>query len=212
MSDATQTWLLLGEQISAPDTGYIRFDRRTISFGVKGIPQQQGSKTARVYPPRDLRGTLQLILHSEQPHKTFVKCIKAGLFDANAKRLAKWRRNVTEEAIAAMREQQHSNPIEVACSVSVQFFFERPKHHYGTGKNSGKVKASARTFPSVKPDIDKLLRAVYDAITGVVISDDCRIVMSWATKTYTDSPGILVTVTAVEDERLEDLPPWEVSS
>ena len=48
--------------------------------------------------------------------------------------------------------------------------------------------------PAVKPDIDKLLRAVFDGITkGRLWEDDARVVWCLAEKVYGD-PGVTVTL------------------
>ena len=62
---------------------------------------------------------------------------------------------------------------------------QRPKSHFGTGRNAGKLKPSAPKYPAVKPDVDKLSRAVHDALTiANVIDDDSRIVIDHNEKHY----------------------------
>jgi crossover junction endodeoxyribonuclease RusA len=41
-----------------------------------------------------------------------------------------------------------------------------------------------RSWPCVRPDLDKLVRAVLDALTGPVLADDGQVVQLWATKSY----------------------------
>lgn len=50
-----------------------------------------------------------------------------------------------------------------------------------------------RKHPHVKPDLDKLLRAVLDALTGIVYSDDSQVVGASAVKVYVGSgePAVL---------------------
>jgi hypothetical protein len=38
--------------------------------------------------------------------------------------------------------------------------------------------------PTVKPDIDKLVRAINDALTGILFTDDCQVVSISMTKDY----------------------------
>lgn len=47
--------------------------------------------------------------------------------------------------------------------------------------------------PAVAPDIDKLLRAVSDALTGVGYMDDAQIVEVYASKIYADNTYIEIT-------------------
>jgi Holliday junction resolvase RusA-like endonuclease len=48
-----------------------------------------------------------------------------------------------------------------------------------------------RRYPDVKPDLSKLLRAVEDSLTGVLIRDDARIVRASVAKGYGE-PGALI--------------------
>jgi Holliday junction resolvase RusA-like endonuclease len=41
-----------------------------------------------------------------------------------------------------------------------------------------------RTAPTAKPDIDKLLRSVGDALTGILFADDCQLCQVFAHKIY----------------------------
>ena len=45
-----------------------------------------------------------------------------------------------------------------------------------------------------KPDIDKLLRALLDAMTGVVYVDDSQVACIWATKEYGQTAETVVSV------------------
>lgn len=60
--------------------------------------------------------------------------------------------------------------------------------------------------PAVKPDLDKLIRAVLDSLSTTknrktkaiikgVITDDARIISITATKTYHGNPGAMITIT-----------------
>lgn len=69
-------------------------------------------------------------------------------------------------------------------SLLLEFYLRRPKGHYGTGKNAGRVKDSAPCSPAVKPDTSKLVRAVEDALTGIVWHDDAQIIYQVAAKHY----------------------------
>jgi Holliday junction resolvase RusA-like endonuclease len=57
------------------------------------------------------------------------------------------------------------------------------------------------TTPATRPpDLDKLTRAVLDALTGIVWTDDAQVVAVAATKRRSATPGVTVTVTPVEGE------------
>jgi|tagenome__1003787_1003787.scaffolds.fasta_scaffold20940909_2 Holliday junction resolvase RusA-like endonuclease len=66
----------------------------------------------------------------------------------------------------------------------VDFYMMRPKAHYGTGRNAETLKASAPRYPTGKPDATKLVRAVEDALTGVLWRDDAQVVLQRVRKLY----------------------------
>jgi crossover junction endodeoxyribonuclease RusA len=92
-----------------------------------------------------------------------------------------WRTAVTWEATAAM---QGRDPLTGPVLLHVTFHFPRPRSHYGTGRNADRLKESSPSFHATKPDADKLLRAIGDAITGVVVRDDCQLAQVVAVKRY----------------------------
>ena len=53
-----------------------------------------------------------------------------------------------------------------------------------------KGKSVKRDLPTVAPDVDKLLRAVMDALTGVAYLDDAQVVQVTASKQYGETPGV----------------------
>lgn len=71
--------------------------------------------------------------------------------------------------------------------LDVEFSLPRPKSHYGTGKNAGKVKGSAPVVPH--QDVDNLLKGAMDAASGVLYEDDKQVVRVTAVKRY-GSPSI----------------------
>lgn len=110
----------------------------------------------------------------------FVVGKRAVVTDANAKALKPWRALVKAAAVEALhgREPLVDEPLVV----SVEFRFVRPK-------------SVRRELPHVKPDVDKLLRAVLDALTDAhVWGDDSQVVKAAAEKVYAPSAGVLVRV------------------
>jgi Holliday junction resolvase RusA-like endonuclease len=73
-----------------------------------------------------------------------------------------------------------------ALELTVVFHIARPKGHYRSGKNAHLLRDSAPRYPVVKPDATKLLRAVEDALTGVLWRDDAQIVDQHVWKRYVD--------------------------
>jgi Holliday junction resolvase RusA-like endonuclease len=63
------------------------------------------------------------------------------------------------------------------------------------------LKYDAPSFVTRRPDLDKLIRSVLDAITGVLIQDDSQIVGLHAVKKYVNingRPGVTVVAKLVD--------------
>lgn len=150
---------------------------RTVSFWADGVPVPQGSKRA--------------MRHS--------KTGKVVMFDDNDW-LEGWRTLVGVKARAALL-RAGGGPFDGPLDVRLGFYFPRPKSHFGTGRNAGLVKATAPEWHTSKPDIDKLERAVFDALTiaGFWVDDSrpCRVSKG---KKYADGagPGVSVVVSNLE--------------
>lgn len=103
----------------------------------------------------------------------------------NSASLNPWRKKVRNAAKAAMRTASAKlfGP-EIPVYVQMQFCFLRPK-------------STDRVFPTVKPDIDKLERAVLDSLTGVVFHDDSQVVWVNKKKRYEDFQRVEIRVEAM---------------
>lgn len=95
-------------------------------------------------------------------------------------------------AVAALCATQawRQPPTQGVVALEVAFRFVRPKSHT---KADGSLRAGAPLAPG-KPDIDKLLRALLDAMTGVVYVDDSQVACIWATKEYGQTAETVVSV------------------
>ena len=82
------------------------------------------------------------------------------------------------------------------CAIALRLTFTqlRPKSHYRTGKNALALRESAPMYPVGKPDVLKLARGVEDALSGVIWTDDARIVDEKLLKFYGDHPGVMVEI------------------
>lgn len=119
------------------------------------------------------------------------KChVGRGIMVESSKEVGPWRQLVTLAAHNAMSTAGRSI-ITGAVAVDVAFVMPRPK---STPKR--------RTPPATKyPDIDKCARAVLDAITHVIITNDSQVVDLHATKRLAEideSPGAKITITSLE--------------
>jgi len=106
-----------------------------------------------------------------------------------------WRQAIIDAAEDACTWRNSYDPL----AVKLVFILPRPAVHYGRGRNAGSVKESAPRWPISKPDLDKLCRAVLDALTDAgVWRDDSQVVTLAAAKMYgrddSDRPGCEIEV------------------
>ena len=94
--------------------------------------------------------------------------------------------------IAASLQQYRGLALEGRIWVSMEFRLQRPKSHYGTGKNSQKLNKRAPECHTQKPDVDNLAKAVMDAITNINLwNDDCQVNNLCVTKEWVnENPGM----------------------
>jgi len=114
------------------------------------------------------------------------KHVGRGILIESSKKVAPWRQDVREAALKVYQGEPLNEPV----CIRVEFIFPRPQGHFGTGKNSGKLKPSAPIYATSHSlgDLDKLLRSTFDGLSvaagGTVIRDDSLIVETEATKRY----------------------------
>ena len=51
-----------------------------------------------------------------------------------------------------------------------------------------------REYPTVPPDLDKLIRAVLDSLSGIAYIDDSQVVEIIARKSYAEEPGLDISI------------------
>lgn len=112
-----------------------------------------------------------------------------------SKRLKPWRAAIAEAIITA---GWHHDPIlSGPVRVQLDFVMPRPASHYGTGRNADRLKDTAPDWcDRAVGDLDKLCRAVLDAVTTAgAWRDDAQVVSLSATKRY-GRAGVTI---AIED-------------
>ncbi|MGH8381762.1 RusA family crossover junction endodeoxyribonuclease [Pseudomonas sp.] len=55
-------------------------------------------------------------------------------------------------------------------------------------------------FPTKKPDMDNVIKAIYDGLNGVVWKDDVQVVDAFVRKRYGETPGVHVKITPLLQE------------
>jgi crossover junction endodeoxyribonuclease RusA len=114
--------------------------------------------------------------------RAFIRGGRAVITSAN-KKLKPFRTEVTSCAIEAMQGRTMFSKHEPV-KLYITFLFRKPESV-----------SKKRKFPVVKPDLDKLLRATLDALTGVVFHDDAQVVEVTTWKMYGDVEGVNITAT-----------------
>jgi len=85
-----------------------------------------------------------------------------------------------------------SGPVEL----TVVFHVPRAASHYGTGKNSDQVKASAPKYPT-RSDIDNYCKFVMDCLNKRAFHDDRQVVRLIAEKRFSDKGMIEIDIKPV---------------
>lgn len=113
--------------------------------------------------------------------------VGGGRMIESSKHVGPWRERVALAAYSACPQ-----PILGALRVSLLFTLPRPKSHYRTGRNAHLLREAAPDYPTGKPDVDKLARAILDALTGIWWDDDSRVVSLDAVKVYGPDPSVSI--------------------
>ncbi len=108
-----------------------------------------------------------------------------------------WRAAVAAEAALAMGDKE---PLAGPISLTVGFWFPRPKSHYRTGKRDAELRDTAPLWHSGRPDTDKLLRAIGDALTGIVVRDDSQLARINAFKAYGAAEAVVIVRELTEND------------
>jgi crossover junction endodeoxyribonuclease RusA len=102
--------------------------------------------------------------------------IKGRAIHVKGRELALWR-----GTIAAIARSTNITKIQVGVDMELLFIFNKPK-------------TVKRNEPFVRPDLDKLIRAVLDSLTGVAYEDDQQVVRLMAQKAYGETEGVHIKI------------------
>lgn len=106
-----------------------------------------------------------------------------GVRAASGAALVQW-----TDAIKRVAHEGYVKPYPKTVGVAVNVIFNMPI-----------PKRATYDYPP-RPDVDKLSRAVLDALTGIVYEDDAQVVELIACKQYGDRPGADITIVARRTE------------
>ena len=104
----------------------------------------------------------------------FVRCY-------DPKKSSEWKQFISLRA-ASENVQPFSQG--TALEISAVFYLTRPVS----------VSVKKRPYPTSKPDLDNLIKALKDGLKGITWHDDSQVVKISAVKQYSDKPGIYIEV------------------
>lgn len=140
--------------------------------------------------------TLRMIVFGEpksQPrHRHYVRGKFAGTYDPAKKDKFNF--------LSIVQNSAPEKPFNIPLRVDINFYFSRPKSHYGTGRNINVLKKSAPLWHITNPDIDNLRKYVMDALNKVFWRDDSIICEGTTRKFYNERPRTEVFVYKIERE------------
>jgi Holliday junction resolvase RusA-like endonuclease len=117
----------------------------------------------------------------------------ASITHSNKTKLRPWRDLVAHYVKEAWGDEMVTGKVVLHCL----FRLKRPKSHYGQGGKSMTLRPSAPPAHLTKPDLDKLVRAINDALTGVIYRDDSQVCETHASKIYAEleeSTGVVIII------------------
>jgi Holliday junction resolvase RusA-like endonuclease len=112
---------------------------------------------------------------------------RALLVPANEARLKRYTailRNVFQQCM------EGKQPINAPILIAVSFRLPCPKSR----------RRKKEKWVTTPPDIDKLERALLDAMTGIIFNDDAQVAMVVKSKIYSDTPSVSVAAYVLSDE------------
>ena len=95
-----------------------------------------------------------------------------------------WKKTIAVHAVTQLKYIDGYELIDTAIKLRVEFRLLRPKS----------VSVKKRPDPITRPDLDNLIKAVKDALTGVLWRDDSQIIELEAKKVYNNPPGVDIKV------------------
>ncbi len=109
--------------------------------------------------------------------RAFITGDRAVVVDANPTKLKDWRTAIN----FVLQSEWEGPPLPGPVTVALHFMLLKPR-------------TVKRLQPHVKPDIDKLIRAALDSMTGICFEDDAQVTEVFAKKEYAESPGLRLYV------------------
>ena len=112
----------------------------------------------------------------------------------NAERQRPW-----ASLISLKAEEAGLRPVAGGVTLTLRFQMPRPKAHF---RADGTVKPTFTILRHTKkPDLDKLVRLVKDALKGIGYSDDSEVFHVDAEKFYGPNPGVSIAIEPAQERK-----------
>lgn len=147
-----------------------------------------------VKTPTVSSNTIHLVILGEPKAQKRHRSVKMGNFIRQYDPSAKDK----DDLLYVVQQQAPKEPFTCPISLSVDFYFTRPKSHYRSGKNSRLLKDTPPLWHLSKPDADNCLKLIQDAMNKVFWRDDSLICDVHITKRYDINPRIEINITPLK--------------
>lgn len=101
-----------------------------------------------------------------------------------------------KDEIALYAKKHFLAPHDKPVAVRAKFFYEIPR---SWTKREKEMASAGLLRPAVTPDIDNVIKGLFDALNGIAWTDDKLVVEEHSSKWYSNEPRIEVEVRLVED-------------
>lgn len=101
-------------------------------------------------------------------------------------------------AVLAQSAMAGRTPFGGACAVDLQILVSVPA---SWSKKKRAVALTGGLYPTKKPDVDNVVKAVCDGMNGIVWHDDVQAVDVVTSKRYAETPGVRVHVIEIQAVR-----------
>jgi len=162
-----------------------------LKFTAYGIPQPKGSAKAFL-PFHATKAVVKAVLENWRPGIIvgMIKKLRPIVMSDNPKVKA-WQKIIAQYASLDFQGPPWEGPVRL----DIKFYLPRPKA------------AANRCWHLTRPDLDKLVRAVTDGLTGIVYEDDKQVVWGHRSKEYEErggpGPRAVIRVARLETQQMD---------
>lgn len=111
-----------------------------------------------------------------------------------------WKTSIHEKKIGLVyRSEYHEDMFEIGKPLAVEadFYMQIPKR---TSKKKSALMMNDEIRPTVKPDVDNLLKTVLDALLKIAYADDNQVVELLGRKHYSEEPRTEIRIKEISRE------------